>query len=478
MNKESLTIDTKKLEKADSVAVSNESKNLSQFKEIISNSGQLKILQGLITTDKNEEIKDKASNFMTTIGNVLRINVPILWSIGELFETKRPVDILGKKEERKNNKFLNAVLKMFGYKNGIDSLHESYISEQLKWVDMGFAKDAFSEYQKLPNKEIQDNEKTRNICGLENIFKNTKSKIKETIKAKIPENYENLKTTITKQIQKNPEKLSINTINMIDPSLIITDKNNKESIDIEKLQKNTETFADAYLKTTILKFAKSEDDFINSENVDVHSCALAIFGNLTGDKFFVEWVNLGLISAASIWGETKINKTEIDPNQAAKIKSELNKVKNSPLTAEMIINTSKTHNVPINYLMAIMKNDSTYWTAGKWSKTHNPGNVGNTDNGSTKDRGTREAWVDAVGKNIARRISEYQKIYGSKIPSIKELSQNQWPDGKWFLSNQWNYKKPNPDSIGAYMTSKEGQDRVQNLAQNLRQGGISDEMAA
>ena len=61
--------------------------------------------------------------FWMTIGPIL---------LGELFETKRPVDILGKKEERKNNKFLNAVLKMFGYKNGIDSLHESYISEQLK----------------------------------------------------------------------------------------------------------------------------------------------------------------------------------------------------------------------------------------------------------------------------------------------------------------------------------------------------------
>lgn len=478
MSNESLTIDTQKIEKAESVATSNESKNLSQFKEIISNSGQLKILQGLITTDKNKDIKDKASNFMTTIGNVLRINVPILWSVGELFETKWPVDILGKKEERKNNKFLNAVLKMFGYKNGIDSLHESYITEQLKGIDMNFAKNAFSEYQKLPNKEIQDNEKTRNICGLETIFKNTKTEIKDKIKSKIPENYENLKSTITQTIQKNPEKLSISTVNMIDSSLIITDQKGKESLDIEKIQKNPEVFADAYLKTTIVKFAESGDDFINSEKVDVNSCALAIFGNLTGDKFFVEWVNLGIITTTSMWWENKINKTEIDPNQAAKIKSELNKVKNCPLTPEMIINTSKTHNVPINYLMAIMKNDSTYWTAGKWSKTHNPGNVGNTDNGGTKDRGTWEAWVDAVGKNIARRISEYQKIYGSKMPSIKELAQNQWPDGKWFLSNQWNYQKANPNSIGAYMTSKEGQNTVQNFAQNLRQEWISDEMIA
>jgi hypothetical protein len=125
--------------------------------------------------------------------------------------------------------------------------------------------------------------------------------------------------------------------------------------------------------------------------------------------------------------------------------------------------------------MAIMKNDSSYGTAGKWARTHNPGNVGNTDDGSTKDRGTREAGVDAVAQNIARRIEEYQKIYGNSMPTIKQIAQNQWPDGKGFLSNQWNFKKANPNSIGAYMTSKQWQERVQDIAQNLTQEWISNE---
>jgi len=117
--------------------------------------------------------------------------------------------------------------------------------------------------------------------------------------------------------------------------------------------------------------------------------------------------------------------------------------------------------------MAIMKNDSSYGTAGVWANTHNPWNVWNTDNGSTKDFGTWEAWVDAVAQNLKYRIEEYQKAYTGTYPTIKALADNVWPDGKWFLPDQGNYLKDNTQRMWAYMTDKAWGTAVQSIATNL-----------
>lgn len=167
--------------------------------------------------------------------------------------------------------------------------------------------------------------------------------------------------------------------------------------------------------------------------------------------------------------EEKKENIDNEENIKQKIQSELNQYNNCPLTAEMIIISAKEHQVPIEYIMAIMKNDSHYWTAGVWARTHNPGNVWNTDDWSTKDRATREKGVDAVAKNLARRIKEYQNIYGNRMPTIRELANNQWPDKKGFIANQWNYKKNNKERFWAYMTDKTGWNSVQKISNQLAQ---------
>jgi hypothetical protein len=66
--------------------------------------------------------------------------------------------------------------------------------------------------------------------------------------------------------------------------------------------------------------------------------------------------------------------TEVLDMKEEEITEELTKVK-SPLTAKMVIDAATKHNVAISYIMAIMKNDSSYGTAGLAVTTHNPGNV-------------------------------------------------------------------------------------------------------
>jgi len=488
MPPENMEIDkTKLVEKAaDAANLSVEAKDVNNLKtqiELSQVAGNFKDMYNKLTSVKeNPQVKDKASESMKKIGDILNIQVPFLGSIGAVLGTRRPIEVLGSKEQRNNKKFLNGILKLFGFKNGVEDLHESYISEQIKGIDMTFAKDCFNEYKTTNNPNITEDQSTRKICEIDKCFPDLKDEQKKDIKAKVPQDFENIKKTLIKELPNNLEKLSLGTVNLVDPSCVMMQegpKKNKMIVNTARIMQNKEEFIDRYLKFTIPILADPKDTFIWSEKVNVDTFALALFGNLTGDKFFVEGVNLGLISAPinSNSETTKTNNVEADPNQAAKIKTELNTVKNTPITPEMIISASTKYNVPTTYIMAIMKNDSSYWTAGKWAKTHNPGNVGNTDSGATKDRWTRESGVNAVAENLARRIKEYQNIYGNKMPTTKELAQNQWPDGKGFLSNQWNFKKANPDSAGAYMTSKQWQERVQDIAQNLTQEWISNERA-
>ena len=298
---------------------------LAKLQETIKNKKELNIFKWFMDTKNNEDVKNKSSEFMKTIGKTLNINIPMLGSAGELFGVKRPVDILGSKEKRNNNKFLNGLLKMFGYKKWVQWLHESYIEEQVKWSDMAFAKDCFADYQKNTKTDIPEKDSTRAICGLEDIVKNDKPEEITKIKAKIPQDFNNLKTTIIKTLPNHINKLIINTVRMIDPTLIIT-KDKKEVIDIQKIQANPDEFVDTYLKTTIPAFVDSWDEFIDSKKVDSDAFAVALFGNLTGEKFFVEWVNLWIITAAQMWKIEAKPNTDTNGNTAALEKKKLSEL--------------------------------------------------------------------------------------------------------------------------------------------------------
>jgi hypothetical protein len=96
------------------------------------------------------------------------------------------------------------------------------------------------------------------------------------------------------------------------------------------------------------------------------------------------------------------------------------------------------------------------------------------DDGSTKKFDSWQEWLNAATKVLKDRVDEYQKVYGKEeYPWIKYLVENRWPDGKWFLSNQKNYKQPNEyrwdqAPYWAYMTAKAGPESVSSIAKNLR----------
>jgi hypothetical protein len=61
-------------------------------------------------------------------------------------------------------------------------------------------------------------------------------------------------------------------------------------------------------------------------------------------------------------------------------------------------------------LLALMQNDSMYGTTGEGARLHNPGNVGDYDDGTTRDWGTWQAGVDAVAAWLDRH--RYVEVAG------------------------------------------------------------------
>jgi hypothetical protein len=73
----------------------------------------------------------------------------------------------------------------------------------------------------------------------------------------------------------------------------------------------------------------------------------------------------------------------------------------TPLTGQMFIDAKNKYAIGemgLFVLMALIQNDTMYGTKGIGAKLHNPGNIGNDDEGNTREYGTWENGVDAVAK--------------------------------------------------------------------------------
>lgn len=75
----------------------------------------------------------------------------------------------------------------------------------------------------------------------------------------------------------------------------------------------------------------------------------------------------------------------------------------SPVTGQMIMNAAKQYGVDANLLTALLAQESDFGTAGAATSTNNPGNVGNTDNGSRRTFTSWQAGVNAAASELARR---------------------------------------------------------------------------
>ena len=147
-------------------------------------------------------------------------------------------------------------------------------------------------------------------------------------------------------------------------------------------------------------------DAINSGTPNPGQCALANLGisqNATigtnnGSQAVTNGVILDGFNLSSystnpnyLTNVTKIFNSIQSANlqSAADINSYIQKhSSNSPITGQMVLNTSNNYGTDTSILLTIMQEESSFGTQGKGANTFNPGNVGNDDAGNIKNWGT------------------------------------------------------------------------------------------
>ncbi len=131
--------------------------------------------------------------------------------------------------------------------------------------------------------------------------------------------------------------------------------------------------------------------------------------------------------SVAVLGEYDITPYATDPLHEKKVETILSKMpvmdseekidtyikkkyRSSPVTGEMVMSARDAYNVDARLMMAIMEQDSRFGTAGVAVRTLNPGNVGNTDDGSTRTYDSWQAGVTAVAEWLSRnRVTQNEK---------------------------------------------------------------------
>ena len=251
--------------------------------------------------DSRGKFKDKASDLVDKIAWFLDIEIPFLGNLGDLTWMKFPTDVLW---DKKDGGVLNFVLWVLGFRGGVRWLHREYIREKLDklHIDNAFITAAYIAYQKDIDATITNDSDsgTWKTCALSA----PDTKTEAEIKAKVPADYAGLKKSIFKSL--GTTKLNPEVIGKFAPDALIGKGKNKK-VDISKI---TEDTIDAYLKDIIPKLV--QDDFITSKNIDKDSFALAVIGGLVGDKYFIEWVSLWLVSTTDFKSTSTSSEVEID----------------------------------------------------------------------------------------------------------------------------------------------------------------------
>lgn len=109
----------------------------------------------------------------------------------------------------------------------------------------------------------------------------------------------------------------------------------------------------------------------------------------------------------------------------------------SPITVEMIQDSCQRTNIPVEYLLAFMQNDSRLWT--DWRRAidnHNPWNVWNTNSGKNRYYATREEWVLWCAEHLRDRISAHWNKF-KKFPTVIEIAKWVWFKGVYMTAKNW-----------------------------------------
>ena len=476
-------------------------KQLEKWKdEIKKNIWSIEMVDSTETVSKVLSILDKADGFMTTtkkMGDELIDSMDSFWNMAQSLNNSFWLNVrkILKNLEKKPIIWwiISFVLSLLGFSWWIWWIEKAWkkrkIDRELDSTKKDYIKEVYEEY--MTNKKI---ESWTSKQILNQYWLRIDSKYNDKFSIDLPLIKKKIEEKITENgFLINPSTLrSVNTNNFKWSNYVEEVKNWDKKILKLKKSSFTETeikeFTEWYIYT-ILNQYKKKDRLENLKDADTLAFTMIAWVTLNKDNV-IDGVEAELFLPSEFYEkQNTAEDTDSDKpvekwenlnygenlSEAKKrvVKWELDSVK-SPLTTDNIIQSSKTYNIPVEYIMAIVKNDSSYWTEWKWARTKNPWNVWNTDDWSEKTFENWQQWLDAATKVIKDRVIEYQNVYWTEeYPWITNLVENRWPDWKWFLSKQKNYKQPNEyrwdqSPYWAYMSAKEWIANVDNITKTLR----------
>jgi hypothetical protein len=128
-----------------------------------------------------------------------------------------------------------------------------------------------------------------------------------------------------------------------------------------------------------------------------------------------------------------VEKPKVENDREAlanKIQNYLNRwTPNSPLNAEMIIETSQASGVPVDFILTVCHAESHCGTKGRAVQTKNPFNVGNTDAGDWKSVvcGRANWCLNSWAEGLAKFTALIKNCYfeeGEKITLTKYIDRD------------------------------------------------------
>lgn len=269
--------------------------------------------------EKRGEYKNKAVEIMDKVWSILDINLFGLWTIGSLLWFNSPSDLLWKKWKKKW--IIDFILRIMWFSWWVEGLHREYVYQNIE--------KNLHEHPDKDNKEkfIKDAMK-KYMTSSEQSYSWTDILAKFNLedhpyKSKLPTQYDTIKKNILdaiswKETSLDPKILQSLWVNV--PTKILKDKDQKDIVVIDETKFDKSQINDSFMTSYLDKqipYLASNKDFM-TEIKDADQFVLALTGNLVADKYFVEWVLLGLENSENyLWSTTNTTSNTTTPGESS-----------------------------------------------------------------------------------------------------------------------------------------------------------------
>lgn len=412
----------------------NDKSNIS--KEIQNTIDSLQIKIDKKTLENIEKSTIKATELLAQRKTINSQLTSAVWTVEELFHWLQsslgsfiPIPSLEEFLDS-DNWILNFIFSLLGFEWWIKWLHKSYIRENIrKWTEINPAKRSFIEDTM---KYLSVNQNPNPIEKTSNKFSEIQN-LDETSKKKIPEDYWILKDALEENLQNNGWVINLKALQKYwlewfweFSTKTVTLKNWKEEeiLDTANIS-DMDWFINTYLTSIIPELYKNPKFMSSIDSQD--DFAFAIIWNLTFDRYFIDWVRLGMENYSN-WNEPEIINSKWNYIENIPDYNEwdnlllIDKVtQNKKWFQDKVVEISKELWINPHALMLIMNKESSLNRINKNSKSEAIGLIQFMPDTLTELWSSEEELKEMTNVEQLDLVKKYYENFKGKINSVKDL---------------------------------------------------------